>query len=221
MAMLRARLPQVSTIAFSVLAWCPCVFALNTALDVSQYGHTAWKIREGFPKSYVTSMAQTPDGYLWLGTVNGLFRFDGVRGVSWMPPAGEQLPSDVIRKLFVARDGRLWIGTAKGLVSWKAGTLTRYPEFDGQIVLALLEDHQGTIWAGSLASFGTGTGRLCEIRMDGTHCVGEDGSIGAGVYRLYEDNRSDLWAAGLKGVWHWKPEPPRFYPIPDEGAFFE
>jgi signal transduction histidine kinase/ligand-binding sensor domain-containing protein len=220
--MLSGCLRQLSTIALCVLfTWGPAALALDAALDVSQYGHSAWKIREGFPKSYVTSMAQTPDGYLWLGTVNGLFRFDGVRGVSWQPPAGEQLPSDVIRTLFVARDGRLWIGTAKGLVSWKAGTLTRYPELDRQGVLALLQDRRGMIWAGSVPWFGTGTGRLCEIRMDGAHCIGEDGSIGPGVYRLYEDKRSDLWAAGPKGVWHWKPGPPRFYPIPDQADLFE
>jgi ligand-binding sensor domain-containing protein/signal transduction histidine kinase len=221
-AMLIACLRQLSTIALCVLlTWCPAALALDAALDVSQYGHNAWKIREGFPKSYVLSIAQTPDGYLWLGTVTGLIRFDGVRGVSWQPPAGEQLPSNVIRKLFVARDGRLWIGTAKGLVSWKAGTLTRYPELDGQGVLALLQDRQGMIWVGSVRSFGTESGRLCEIGVDGARCVGEDGSIGAGVYRLYEDKRSDLWAAGPKGIWHWKPGPPRFYPIPDEADLFE
>jgi signal transduction histidine kinase/ligand-binding sensor domain-containing protein len=220
--MLIACLRQLSTIALCVLlTWCPAALALDAALDVSQYGHSAWKIREGFPKSYVYSMAQTPDGYLWLGTVTGLFRFDGVRGVSWMPPAGEQLPSNVISQLFVAHDGRLWIGTAKGLVSWKAGTLTRYPELDGLAVTALLEERQGTIQVGAISQFGTGTGRLCEIRMDGTHCVGEDGSIGVGVFRLYEDKRSDLWAAGQKGVWHWKPGPPRLYPITDEAYLFE
>jgi ligand-binding sensor domain-containing protein len=222
LTILRAHLHQCRAIVLWVLlTWCPAVPALDAALDVSQYGHNAWKIREGFPKRYVSSIAQTPDGYLWLGTVTGLIRFDGVRGVSWQPPAGEQLPSNVIRKLFVARDGRLWIGTAKGLVSWKAGTLTRYPELDGQVVLALLEDRQGAIWVGSVSPFATGAGKLCEILLDGVHCVGEDGSIGEGVYRLYEDKRSDLWTAGPKGVWHWKPGPPKLYPILDQASLFE
>jgi len=61
------------------------VFALDPSLDVSQYAHTAWKIRDGFPKGIIQSIAQTPDGYLWLGTEFGLLRFDGVRSIPWQP----------------------------------------------------------------------------------------------------------------------------------------
>ena len=57
-------------------------FALNSSLDVSQYAHTAWKTGEGFSKGLIRSIAQTPDGYLWLGTEFGLLRFDGVRAVA-------------------------------------------------------------------------------------------------------------------------------------------
>src|ERR1700758_1058338 len=84
-----------------------CALALDPALDVSQYAHTAWKIREGFTKGTIFSMAQTPDGYLWLSTEFGLVRFDGVRAVPWHPPAGEQLPSNYIQDLLVTRDGTL------------------------------------------------------------------------------------------------------------------
>src|SRR5712675_2496480 len=108
-----------ATIALGILlAWCTCAFALDPALDISQYAHTAWKIREGFSKGRVTSFAQTPDGYLWLGTEFGLLRFDGVRAIPWGPPRGAALPDDHIRALLASRDGRLWIGTYKGLASW-------------------------------------------------------------------------------------------------------
>ena len=73
-----------------------CAFALNPALDVSQYAHTAWKIRDGFAKGSILSIAQTPDGYLWLGTAFGLYRFDGVRNVLWQPPPDQHLPSSTI-----------------------------------------------------------------------------------------------------------------------------
>src|SRR4029077_16867937 len=134
-----------------ILALCPCAFALNPALDVSQYAHTAWKVREGFFKSGISSIAQTPDGYLWLGTDFGLLRFDGVRAVPWQPPPDQHLPSDYIMRLLVTRDGTLWIGTLRGLASWKDGMLTRYTELDGQYIYALLEDREGALWASGSA----------------------------------------------------------------------
>src|SRR5580765_2650658 len=93
-----------AVLAGMLLAGSTCVFALNPALDVSQYAHTSWKIRDGFTRGIITAIAQTPDGYLWLGTEFGLVRFDGVRHVEWTPPAGERLPSDEIRNLLVSRD---------------------------------------------------------------------------------------------------------------------
>ena len=99
---------MVSGIALAwMLARCPGAVALNPAFDVSQYAHTSWKIRDGFSKGTIFSIAQTPDGYLWLGTELGILRFDGVRPVPWQPPSGQQLPSNNIRALRVTRDGTL------------------------------------------------------------------------------------------------------------------
>ena len=57
-----------------------------------------------------------------------------------------------ITRLLVTRDGTLWIGTDAGLVSWSGGKLTAYPELDKQFVAALLQDHEGTVWAGTLGN---------------------------------------------------------------------
>lgn len=195
-----------------LLAWCPSAFALNPALDVSQYAHTAWKIRDGFFKGTPVALAQTPDGYLWLGTEFGLLRFDGVRYVTWEPPAGQYLPSSFIRSVLSARDGTLWIGTANGLASWKGDELTRYPELEGQAVWALLEDREGTVWAGGQAN---PTGKLCAIRSGNVQCFGEDGRFGQFIDTLYEDRGGDLWVGGVAGLWRWKPDPPQLYPMPD------
>jgi ligand-binding sensor domain-containing protein len=65
------------------MALYPCAFALNPALDISQYAHTEWKVREGFSKGIISAITQTPDRYLWLGTEFDLVRFDGVRNVPW------------------------------------------------------------------------------------------------------------------------------------------
>ena len=194
-----------------LLAWCPCALALDPALDVTQYAHTAWKVREGFFKSGISSIAQTPDGYLWLGTNFGLLRFDGVRAVPWQPPVGQHLPSESIMKLLVTRDGTLWIGTQKGLASWKNGKLTQYTELDGRYIYALLEDQEGALWA---SGFAAPIGKLCAIRKSSMQCYGDDGVLGPGVFNLYEDSKGNLWAGVKDGLWRWKPGPPKFYPLP-------
>ena len=205
------RLTPVIALGILLACW-PCAFALNPSLDVNQYAHTAWKVGEGLPSGIIRTIAQTPDGYLWLGTEFGLRRFDGVRAVPWEPPAGQHLPSSDIRSLQGARDGRLWIGTYRGLASWKDGKLTHYPELDGQIIEALLEDREGTIW---VAGWATSTGRLCRIQSGKTQCYGEDGRFGSGVTPLYEDSGGNLWAGAMNGLWRWKPGPPKLYPMPD------
>src|ERR1700756_854188 len=103
---MRAR-AQSFVALVSLLACSACAFALDPSLDVSQYAHTAWKVRDGFSKGLLTSVAQTPGGYLWFGTESGLFRFDGIRAVQWQPPSGQQLPGSVITGLLTARDGPL------------------------------------------------------------------------------------------------------------------
>lgn len=195
----------------SLLAQCPCAFALNPALDVGQYAHTAWTVREGFSQGAIFSLAQTPEGYLWLGTDFGLLRFDGVRTVAWPPPSNQQLPSSsVICLLAARRDGTLWIGTAKGLASWKGSSITLYPEFAGQKVVSLLEDRDGSVWVGVYA---VPAGKLCTVQNARVQC-NENAGVGQGVFSLYEDGHGTLWAGATDALWRWKPGPPRRYPLP-------
>jgi signal transduction histidine kinase/ligand-binding sensor domain-containing protein len=190
-----------------MLVFCRIAFAL----DVSQYAHTPWKVRDGFVKGVISSIAQTPDGYLWLGTEFGLLRFDGVRNVPWQPPSGQSLPSNRIFSLLAARDGTLWIGTSKGLASWSGGKLTQYPPLAGQAIrAAIVEDHEGAIWAGGLAS--SPPGKLCAIRNGDVQCAADDGGLGNGVSGLYEDGKHNLWVGVRNGLWRWKPGAPEFFP---------
>jgi signal transduction histidine kinase/ligand-binding sensor domain-containing protein len=197
---------------------CPYALALNPALDVSEYAHTAWRVRDGFVKGTIGSIAQTPDGYLWLGTEFGLLRFDGVRAVPWQPPQGQHLPSNSVFSLLAARDGTLWIGTSKGLASWKGGKLTQYPELAGQFVRApMLEDSEGTVWVG-----GNGfppPAKLCAIHQGtgSVECYGEDGGFVNGIRSLYEDREHNLWVGVRDGLWRWKPGPPEFHPAAGPG----
>ncbi|HYZ87030.1 MAG TPA: two-component regulator propeller domain-containing protein, partial [Bryobacteraceae bacterium] len=198
-------------LTWMLLAWCPGALALDPTLDVGQYAHTSWKVREGFFKDSIGCIAQTPDGYLWLGTQFGIVRFDGVRHVPWQPPAGQQLPSSYIRSLFAARDGRLWIGTWLGPANWKDGKLTQYPELAGQSVSKFIEDHEGTVWAGTRSS----PGKLCAFRSGSVQCYGEGGEFGDRASTLHEDRAGNLWVGAHTGLWRWKPGPPKLYPFPD------
>src|SRR5438105_2394402 len=69
---------------------------------------------KGVPNSSVTAIAQTPDGYLWVGTYNGLARFDGVRFVHFDPSNTPELKRSRIRRLHLDAGGALWINTYDG-----------------------------------------------------------------------------------------------------------
>ena len=182
--------------------------ALNPSLEVSQYAHTSWTVKNGYSLGAVFAMAQTPDGYLWLGGEYGLFRFDGVRFIPWQPP-GQQLPSQPY-SLLVTRDGTLWIGTFAGLVSWNGAELTRYPAIGEVFVTSLLEDRDGTVWAGILAD----PGKLCAIQSGRAQCYLQDGAFGSFVWSLGEDSSGALWAGAESGLWRWRPGPPKRYEMP-------
>ena len=202
---------RIGILLAMALASSGCAFALNPSLDVSQYAHNAWTNREGYFGGTIYSVAQTGDGYLWLGTEFGLLRFDGNRYIPWQPPAGQSLPGNGITSLLAASDGTLWIGTYAGLVNWNGATLTRYPDLDKQLVAALHQDHEGTVWAGTL---GYPSGRLCAIRSGSVQCYGQDGTFGRTVLSLFEDSTGNLWAGTQTGLWRWKPGPPTHYAVP-------
>jgi signal transduction histidine kinase/ligand-binding sensor domain-containing protein len=196
---------------FVLLGMLPAL-ALDPSLEVSQYDHTAWTARDGFSVGAIFAMAQTPDGYLWLGSEFGLYRFDGVRPVPWQPPAGQQLPHKPYA-LLAARDGTLWIGTFEGLVSWNGAKLAYYPEIGKAFVTSLLEDREGTVWVGTYSSTVL-PARVCAIRAGSAHCKGEDGAFGSFVWSLGEDSSGTLWAGTDSGVWRCNPGPAQRYAIP-------
>ena len=92
--------------------------ALNPAKNLTQYTRTVWTQEHGLPQDTIRAMAQTSDGYLWLGTDEGLARFDGYEFVTFNKDKGE-LPGNSITALAAGRDGVLWIGTAQGLTRYQ------------------------------------------------------------------------------------------------------
>ena len=79
-------------------------FALDPEQRISQYGHKSWRTQDGLFSAHPTAIAQTEDGYLWIGTKAGLLRFDGLQFVQWQTLSGDHLPSSEIMSLTAARD---------------------------------------------------------------------------------------------------------------------
>jgi len=134
----RYRLPQRGFGLAVVLLLAGGLPFVSRAAD---YLVDVWDTENELPSSSVTSVAQTPDGYLWVGTYNGLARFDGVRFVTFDPVTTPQLDHARIQSLVVDAQGTLWINTFRGgLTSFRGGSFHReWPgrgEFDTRTTLA-------------------------------------------------------------------------------------
>ena len=106
-----------------------------------------WRVADGLPHNTVMAITQTRDGYLWLGTINGLARFDGVQFRRFSLADG--LPSLSVRVLLEDRSGALWIGTDNGLGRYHENCFTRWTMREGlagDYVSGLAEDRDGVIW---------------------------------------------------------------------------
>ncbi len=110
--------------ALAFVCYSVSAFAIDPNRMVSQYIHNSWGTDKGFPGGAVTSIAQTPDGYLWIGTDRGLIRFDGINFHSFeAKPATSAIGP--VRKLLVDRQGTLWILLQNTkLLRYRDGTLS-------------------------------------------------------------------------------------------------
>ncbi len=150
--------------------------ALDPTRAISQYAHTAWRNRDGYFASAPSAITQTKDGYIWIGTIAGLLRFDGVRFIPWRPPEdGPALPTATVISLLAARDGSLWIGTAWDLAHWSNRTLTNYSEAPGHIN-SIQEDEEGHIWI-ARTRVSDGKGPICEVVGSKLQCYGKASGI--------------------------------------------
>ena len=183
---------------------CSLSFALNPNWHIYQYGHRAWKIEDGFLGSVVNAIAQDGDGYLWIGTNNGLFRFDGIRFTQWNPPEGN-LPSSYILSLLADRDGSLWISTQNGISHWDRHHLTHFKEYEGSVVFSMQQDEDGAIWFAPFAVKGTNDDVLCNIADGKTSCYGgKEGLTQQPRSRaFFRDSSRSMWMGGSTSVTNW------------------
>jgi signal transduction histidine kinase/ligand-binding sensor domain-containing protein/CheY-like chemotaxis protein len=175
--------------------------ALDPGKSLIQFPHRTWQTADGLPQNSVLALAQTPDGYLWGGTWEGLVRFDGVRFTVYDKTNTPALPGHMVLCLERSPDGTLWIGMPEGLAGWRQGAFfpvvppagTRLEE-----PRALMTARDGSLW---IATDGSGVTRLSQglFRTWST----SDGLASDKVRSLGEDAAGGIWAGGAKGLQRW------------------
>lgn len=188
------------------LIFVDSLFGLDRSLSTFQYLHTSWTQEEGGALPAIQAMAQTADGYLWLGTSNGLIRFDGMRFVRWETGPGEELPGRDVRCLLSSSRGGLWIGTTSGVARLDRGHLIRYPAADHTVgaVIWMVEDPSGSLW---MLSARDTNHSLAVLRQDGSVRIygPADGLPDQTLAALFQDSSANLWIGTLGGLCRWSP----------------
>ena len=171
--------------------------ALNPTLAPSQYVLDNWQIQEGLPQTSAQALARTPDGYLWVGTQEGLARFDGAKFTTFDTENEPSMPNKIISVLFVDSAGRLWVGTRSGLVTFENGHFTRFDRIPGlrhAYIRAIAEGKSGRLWIGTEAGlYEIGGGR--QASFDGSN-----GLADSRIRALHEDSDGVLWVGAMNSL---------------------
>ena len=164
------------------------------SLEELGYSGRVWQSRDGLPEDMAQALAQTPDGYLWIGVSGGLVRFDGVRFTVFGPSNEAAFRDDSVSALLAARDGSLWIGTeGGGLVHYRKGRFRGYGAQEGLtngFVRVISQDGSGNIWVGT----DKGLFRMEAEKL--TRIDGRDGIPAMSLNAIVEDRQGRLLAAG-------------------------
>ena len=164
----------------------------------SQMRERSWDDRDGLPQNSVQAIAQTPDGYMWMGTQLGLARFDGARFVTFDADTDSALARPYIWALWADRDNTLWIGTEEAGVIRKRGD--QYERFDtaqglpSPWVTEIERSAGGTLWVGTFE----GVGRMVGERFEAIDT--SDGLPGSVVTSLLDDGEGGVWVGTVGGL---------------------
>src|SRR5215471_630276 len=188
----------LSVLMLAVLSLPWFAWARGASERISEYVHNSWRTEDGLPQNTVQTILQTSDGYLWLGTQEGLVRFDGMQFTIFNKANTRNLRLNDIRAMAQDRQGNLWIGSfGGGLIQYRNGEFLSYVQEDGlsdNTVPAIVEDKNGSLWVG------TDDG-LDEFK-DGkfTRFGKEDGLSDTIINTLAVDRDGDLWVGTNNGL---------------------
>lgn len=176
---------------------CNFIYALDPNKSITQYIHDVWKMDDGLPQNVVTEIVQARKGYIWLGTQEGLVRFDGVQFTVYDKKNTVEIKKDYIIALFEDREENLWIGTyGGGLVRFKNGKFTSYTTKDGlsnDTIWKIFEDRKGNLWIGT----SKGLSRFKNGKF--TVYTTKDGLSNDFVRAIIEDRNGNLWIGTYGG----------------------
>ncbi|HYE74013.1 MAG TPA: two-component regulator propeller domain-containing protein, partial [Blastocatellia bacterium] len=162
--------------------------------DAFAYSRRVWRSTDGLPEDFAQSIAQTHDGYLWIGTSGGLVRFDGTSFVVFNRENEPAFLDDSVYSLFVSHDNALWIGTeGGGLIRYQKGSFKTFGAADGitnGFVRVIFEDKAHRIWVGTDSGL---------FRMQNESFIRVDDQNGIprmGVHTICEDKSGRLLIGG-------------------------
>ena len=183
----------------ALLGAAACAHALDPARPLAEFTLARMDSGSGLPHNMVMALAQTPDGYLWAGTWEGLARWNGYEFRIFDRSNTPQLQGNGVRALAVGRDGSLWVGTARaGLLHYDQGRWTRHARADGfpfDEIMAVHEDARGALWVG-----GEDAG-IARMDAEGVHRFGREQGLGDGVvYGFAEDASGAIYVAHGTGI---------------------
>jgi diguanylate cyclase (GGDEF)-like protein len=193
-----------------LLAWlllslpgAPSVLALDPERAITQYARASFHAPLVLPHDDVSALTESRDGYLWIGTVEGLARFDGVRSVVFDKSNTPALANNWIKAVLEDRLGRIWIATfGGGVVCRENGRFVRYGEQQGlpnELVYSLTEDREGRIWAGTA---GNGFVRFSDGRF--VREPGTEAAAGSAVRALLQARDGTLWIGADDGLYRFR-----------------
>jgi signal transduction histidine kinase/ligand-binding sensor domain-containing protein len=179
-----------------IALWPSSLLALNPGKSLTQYTRTVWTQEHGLPQDTIRAITQTTDGYLWLGTDEGLARFDGYEFKVFDKDHG-QLPGNSITSLAPGTAGDLWIGTNAGIVHYQNNQFRVYTKSQGlpeNTVTQIVADPDGSLWIVS--------GIYLSRFQGGKFTVFSAPSVApvSAVRSIYLDRKHTLWIAGYGGV---------------------